>query len=893
MRILNLLVLRASIVAVALVFAFAHGEALADPLDGASGTAGLDGDPPTDGGPGGDGLSQTIVNGSQITVVGGNGGAGGIGGNATGFTRGGSGGNGGNGAGLFGNFLTGPEMSAGNGGDGGLGGSGQLISPTLGIPYLAPGATGNGGNGGTVLMSLTNTTLQTVRGGNGGRGQNGGNGGNAIVSATGPTIVFGGDGGAAEIGRTSGSGGSAYLSSTYPQATAQSGLAGSFWENGTPESSVGAAGANGDATVLVNQAANVDPSTTVSIVANDYYRPRSIGPGGAATVRAENISGMLDQVGAYAVNCLPSYLDINPNPDHLNGANASVELHAAKLIGTGIDYRYGPPERGAIEAHGGYPVQGPTDQPGNGGSAVVRSTIEELVFTSASELRQVASGAPGVLAATSPVNPGRGGDAVSELTINNATGYPYATVTSIANGGNDGSTATSTLRATAAQDIGGYAKAANGLYVTDHDFPARGDATASSTVNSTAGNAGAIAYAIGGATSTSANPRGNLSADAEAAAALNAVAYSVAAGRITPESGVHNSAHAAAYGASATAVALGRIYGGQSLADYREVNYASATATAVNQGAIPLITGDVTTSGGPAATAGLAASVGGVGVGGPYNAPLPITAYQDLHYSEGLFGLSGPTVANVTGLPTGLFVDQMRRASPLAGVGFSDPHSTIVASIVDATGFAFPFDSITDHAGHYSITLDPAQLDRRQDLKLFANASFFSGAQAPIDGVHFSVSSEGAIVDSRQIFTNSYYFLDLGDLASATGLVKLDFDIGWTGLRGGMSQVAVLALVPKPGDANGDGLATGADYTTWAANFGQSTTGGSAAGDFNHDGKVTGADYTIWAAAYAPQSVAPATALAVPEPATGGLLAMGLLFMLGARIRSRRAGRAS
>jgi|GEM_PF-2095274 len=46
-----------------------------------------------------------------------------------------------------------------------------------------------------------------------------------------------------------------------------------------------------------------------------------------------------------------------------------------------------------------------------------------------------------------------------------------------------------------------------------------------------------------------------------------------------------------------------------------------------------------------------------------------------------------------------------------------------------------------------------------------------------------------------------------------------------------------------PGDASGDGDVDGADYTLWADQYGQ--TGPGLAGDFNLDGTVDGGDYTI------------------------------------------------
>jgi len=51
-----------------------------------------------------------------------------------------------------------------------------------------------------------------------------------------------------------------------------------------------------------------------------------------------------------------------------------------------------------------------------------------------------------------------------------------------------------------------------------------------------------------------------------------------------------------------------------------------------------------------------------------------------------------------------------------------------------------------------------------------------------------------------------------------------------------------------PGDANGDGIVSGADYTLWADHYLQ--PGDFGDGDFNYSGVVEGADYTIWADHY-------------------------------------------
>ncbi len=75
-----------------------------------------------------------------------------------------------------------------------------------------------------------------------------------------------------------------------------------------------------------------------------------------------------------------------------------------------------------------------------------------------------------------------------------------------------------------------------------------------------------------------------------------------------------------------------------------------------------------------------------------------------------------------------------------------------------------------------------------------------------------------------------------------------------------------------PGDANGDGVVSAADYASVQANFGDA----GDLGDANGDGVVSAADYSSVQANFG----AAAGAEAIPEPATMGLLAIGGTAML-------------
>ncbi len=79
-------------------------------------------------------------------------------------------------------------------------------------------------------------------------------------------------------------------------------------------------------------------------------------------------------------------------------------------------------------------------------------------------------------------------------------------------------------------------------------------------------------------------------------------------------------------------------------------------------------------------------------------------------------------------------------------------------------------------------------------------------------------------------------------------------------------------LPTTPGDANGDGIVTDADYTIWADTYGSTT---DFRADWNGSGDVTDADYTIWADNYTGTGI-----VAVPEPATLSLLVIGSLVVM-------------
>jgi len=84
-----------------------------------------------------------------------------------------------------------------------------------------------------------------------------------------------------------------------------------------------------------------------------------------------------------------------------------------------------------------------------------------------------------------------------------------------------------------------------------------------------------------------------------------------------------------------------------------------------------------------------------------------------------------------------------------------------------------------------------------------------------------------------------------------------------------------------PGDANGDGKVTIADFLALQNNFNQA--GGWAEGDFNDDGQVTIADFLILQNNWGYGTAGAGSVPTIPEPTTIGLLLLGGLAILRRR----------
>jgi autotransporter-associated beta strand protein len=137
------------------------------------------------------------------------------------------------------------------------------------------------------------------------------------------------------------------------------------------------------------------------------------------------------------------------------------------------------------------------------------------------------------------------------------------------------------------------------------------------------------------------------------------------------------------------------------------------------------------------------------------------------------------------------------------------------------------------------------------------------------------------LFDAGGTLGSSYDLFTFASLSPAT-LTPPTIDYGTTGWSGAAVALVgnrVVLQFEVPGDTNGDFVVDAADFITLKKNFGAGEGGGAAVGNFDKTGKVDWADLGILMSNMGPAAGAPAT----PEPATLGLLMVGVLAMLRRR----------
>jgi hypothetical protein len=159
-----------------------------------------------------------------------------------------------------------------------------------------------------------------------------------------------------------------------------------------------------------------------------------------------------------------------------------------------------------------------------------------------------------------------------------------------------------------------------------------------------------------------------------------------------------------------------------------------------------------------------------------------------------------------------------------------------------------------------------------------------NASSQPIGSVNFYLADFRSPNPAQQYIVNTWKNVDLMRLYGATAL-SFSLSSSDTGSFG-MNTPAFfaaddLSLTRQAGDVNGDGIVNGLDIAQIASHW----LHAGPVGDANGDGLVNGLDIAMVASNWL--SGSPATAAAVPEPATARLALVGLALLV-LRIKLRR-----
>lgn len=268
------------------------------------------------------------------------------------------------------------------------------------------------------------------------------------------------------------------------------------------------------------------------------------------------------------------------------------------------------------------------------------------------------------------------------------------------------------------------------------------------------------------------------------------------------------------------------------------------------------------------------------------NDPLLIefnTTTYDAQPGKFTFGTFGETgVLDASGSTFLINADPAGTGGPAGGFGFSGLNVDF-----EATDFQIEIEAKllpSNTADIFNLLLgdndgDDSGPELGSDDYLFTvdtadfNSSEFSTVTIPLG----SGTENG--IETTFGFTNGGDGLQNFDLSQMQIQAVAD-DLGVLGIE--IARFSIVERPPgSPADFDDDGDVDGDDFLTWQRGFGIGAS--KAEGDANDDTMVNGADLAIWQTEYDAASAVAASAAAVPEPATCGLLLCATVFVLGRR----------